>query len=107
MIPETEDAAENERLSAMVTTNDGFELADIDLSQRGPGDFLGTRQSGYTKQLQMASLTDFKLIQKAQRSAKTLFEQDPNLSKPENRELAATLAHFWGQNGQTIQADIS
>ena len=107
LIPETEDAAENERLSAMVTTNDGFELADIDLRQRGPGDFLGTRQSGYTKQLQMASLTDFKLIQKAQRSAKALFEQDPDLSLPQNRELAATLAHFWGQNGQTIQADIS
>jgi ATP-dependent DNA helicase RecG len=107
LIPETEDAAENERLSAMVTTNDGFELADIDLNQRGPGDFLGTRQSGYTKQLQMASLTDFQLIEKAQRSAKALFEQDPDLSLPQNRELAATLAHFWGQNGQAIQADIS
>jgi ATP-dependent DNA helicase RecG len=107
LIPETEDSAENERLSAMVTTNDGFELAEIDLNQRGPGDFLGTRQSGYTKQLHMATLTDLQLIEKAQRSAKKLFVQDPDLNLPEHRELAATLAHFWGQNGQPLQADIS
>ncbi len=107
LIPETEDAAENERLSAVVTTNDGFALAEIDLNQRGPGDFLGTRQSGYTKQLLMATLTDVKLIEKAQRSAKNLFERDPDLSLPEHQELAATLAHFWGQNGQVTQSDIS
>ncbi|UCD42216.1 MAG: ATP-dependent DNA helicase RecG, partial [Chloroflexota bacterium] len=107
LIPETEDSAENERLSAMVTTDDGFKLAEIDLNQRGPGDFLGTRQSGYTKQLHMATLTDLQLIEKAQQSAKKLFDQDPDLSLPENRELAATLAHFWGQNGQPPQADIS
>ena len=107
LIPETEDAAENERLSAVVTTNDGFALAEIDLNQRGPGDFLGTRQSGYTKQLLMATLTDLKLIEKVQRSAKNLFEQDPDLSLPEHQELAATLAHFWGQNGQVTQSDIS
>jgi ATP-dependent DNA helicase RecG len=107
LIPETEDSAENERLSAMVSTNDGFELAEIDLNQRGPGDFLGTRQSGYTKQLHMATLTDLHLIEKAQKSAKKLFDQDPELNLPEHHELAATLAHFWGQNGQPPQADIS
>jgi ATP-dependent DNA helicase RecG len=107
LIPETDEAAENERLSAMVTTNDGFALAEIDLNQRGPGDFLGTRQSGYVKQLQMASLSNLQLIEKAQRSAKKLFEQDPDLNLPEHRELAATLAHFWGQDGQAVLADIS
>ncbi len=107
LIPETEDSAENERLSAMVASNDGFELAEIDLDQRGPGDFLGTRQSGYTKQLHMARLTDLHLIEKAQKSAKKLFDQDPDLSLPEHQELAATLAHFWGKNGQPPQADIS
>jgi ATP-dependent DNA helicase RecG len=107
LIPETEDAAENERLSAMVTTNDGFALADIDLKQRGPGDFLGTRQSGYTNQLRMATLTNLQLIEKAQRSAKMLFDQDPDMTLPEHQELGATLAHFWGQDGQGIQSDIS
>ncbi len=91
----------------MVTTNDGFELAEIDLNQRGPGDFLGSRQSGYTKQLHMATLTDLQLIEKAQRSAKKLYDRDPDLGFPEHHELAATLAHFWGQNGQPPQADIS
>jgi ATP-dependent DNA helicase RecG len=91
----------------MVSTNDGFALAEIDLNQRGPGDFLGTRQSGYTKQLQMATLTNLQLIEKAQRSAKMLFDQDPDLTLPEHQELSATLAHFWGQNGQGIQSDIS
>ena len=81
--------------------------AEIDLEQRGPGDFLGTRQSGYTKQLHMAKLTDLQLIEKAQKSAKKLFDQDPDLSLPEHRELAATLAHFWGKNGRPPQADIS
>ncbi|UCE00186.1 MAG: ATP-dependent DNA helicase RecG [Chloroflexota bacterium] len=107
LIPESEDAAENERLSAMVTTNDGFVLAEMDLDQRGPGDFLGTRQSGYTKHLQLASLTDLHLIEKAQQTAKSLFSQDPDLSQPEHQNLGEALAHFWGQNGHEIRSDIS
>jgi len=107
LIPDTDDAVENERLSAMVTTNDGFALAEIDLNQRGPGDFLGTRQSGYTKQLQMASLTDLKLIEKAQRTAKVIHEKDPDLSLPEHVQMASTLAHFWGHDGFEPQADVS
>jgi ATP-dependent DNA helicase RecG len=107
LIPDTDDAAENERLSAMVSTNDGFALAEIDLNQRGPGDFLGTRQSGYTKQLQMASLTDLQLIEKAQHAAKKLVDQDPDLNLPEHAQLASTLAHFWGENEFEPQADVS
>jgi ATP-dependent DNA helicase RecG len=107
LVPDSDDAAENERLAAMVETNDGFALAEIDLNQRGPGDFLGTRQSGYTKQLQMASLTDLVLIEKAQHTAKNLHDQDPDLSLPEHEQLAATLAHFWGQNEFEPQADVS
>ena len=107
LIPESDDAAENERLSAMVNTNDGFALAEIDLNQRGPGDFLGTRQSGYTKQLQMASLTDLQLIEKAQHTAKKIHDQDPDLNLPEHVQLASTLAHFWGENEFEPQADVS
>ncbi|MEA4909830.1 MAG: ATP-dependent DNA helicase RecG, partial [Anaerolineaceae bacterium] len=64
LIPETEDAVENERLTVMSETNNGFVLAERDLEQRGPGEFLGTRQSGFNE-LKMASLTDVHLIEKA------------------------------------------
>jgi ATP-dependent DNA helicase RecG len=107
LIPESNDAAENERLSAMLKTSDGFLLAEMDLDQRGPGDFLGTRQSGYTKQLQMASLTDLQLIEKAQHIAKRIHDQDPELELPEHTLLASTLSHFWGENRFEPQADVS
>ncbi|MCK4574413.1 MAG: ATP-dependent DNA helicase RecG, partial [candidate division Zixibacteria bacterium] len=55
LIPDRDDDVENARLTAMQATNDGFELADLDLEQRGPGDFLGTRQSGFA-QLRAAQL---------------------------------------------------
>lgn len=107
LIPDSDDAVENERLSAMATTSDGFKLAEIDLDQRGPGDFLGTRQSGYTKRLQMASLTDLQLIEKAQIAAKKIHEQDPDLRLPENAQLASTMAYFWRENEIQHEADVS
>jgi ATP-dependent DNA helicase RecG len=79
----------------MVETNDGFLLAEKDLDQRGPGDFLGTRQSGFAD-LRMASLTDIRMIEIARKAAQTLFEEDPNLVQPENQYLVTTLNHFWG-----------
>jgi ATP-dependent DNA helicase RecG len=103
LIPDTADEAENERLQVMVGTNDGFVLAEKDLEQRGPGEFLGTRQSGYAAQLQLASLTDVALIEKARRHAQTLFEGDPDLKLVEDRPLAEAFGRFWGE----IKGDIS
>ena len=94
MIPETKDAAENERLLAMESTNDGFILAARDLEQRGPGEFLGTRQSGYDN-LRLAKLTDIQLIEKAGQYAKTVFENDPELASPEHQLMLDALNHFW------------
>jgi ATP-dependent DNA helicase RecG len=107
LIPESEDAAENDRLSAMVQTNDGFVLAEKDLQQRGPGDFLGTRQSGYVQQLTMANLSDIQLIEKAQHSALNLFKQDPMLEQSEHHQLAKILASFWGENSVPSKGDFS
>jgi ATP-dependent DNA helicase RecG len=95
LIPQTADAVENERLQVMAQTNDGFVLAEQDLRQRGPGEFFGTRQSGY-KDLQVASLTDIHLIEKARRYAQELFEADPELQNPEHRPLAGYMENFWG-----------
>ena len=96
LIPTHEDATENERLQAMAESNDGFFLAEKDLQLRGPGEFLGTRQSGYASGLRMASITDVKLIEKARGEAQKLFDQDPELSKPENSLLAEAFERFWG-----------
>lgn len=96
LIPETEDTLENERLKAMVETNDGFVLAEKDLDQRGPGEFLGTRQSGFNE-LQLATLTNVHLIEKARSMAKSLFEHDPELDQPEHQPLYAALESFWGE----------
>ena len=96
LIPETEDAVENERLTVMAETTDGFVLAERDLQQRGPGEFLGTRQSGYAE-LQMANLMDIFTIEKARQQAQALFERDPELTDPENEALARTFRRFWGE----------
>ncbi|MFH1524146.1 MAG: ATP-dependent DNA helicase RecG [Chloroflexota bacterium] len=95
LIPDHEDAAENERLQAMTETNDGFVLAERDLQQRGPGEFLGTRQAGYATSLKMASLSDIHLIEKAREQAQALFARDPDLKDPENNLLAEALGRFW------------
>jgi ATP-dependent DNA helicase RecG len=90
LLPDAEDAAENERLRAMEETSDGFRLAELDLEQRGPGDFLGTRQAGLAD-LQMARLTDVRLIERARREADLLLETDPDLAQPEHQALHALL----------------
>ncbi len=103
LIPTHEDATENERLQAMSRTNSGFELADLDLKTRGPGEFLGTRQAGFASTLKMASITDVTLIEKARIQAQSLFERDPYLEQPEHALLAEAFERFWG----TGKGDVS
>ncbi len=98
LIPDHEDAVENERLQAMAESNDGFVLAERDLQQRGPGEFLGTRQSGYATGLRMASLTDIDLIENARSHAQKLFDTDADLEKPEHALLSEALERFWGDS---------
>jgi ATP-dependent DNA helicase RecG len=93
---------ENQRLQAMAQSNDGFYLAERDLEQRGPGEFLGTRQAGFAA-LQMASLTDVALIEKARRLSQEVFELDADLARPEHLALSQALARFW----QSGAGDIS
>jgi len=75
------------RLSTMLNTLDGFKIAEIDLELRGPGDFLGTRQSGLPV-LQLANLmTDGELLLTARAEAFELIARDPHLRSPEHRVL--------------------
>jgi ATP-dependent DNA helicase RecG len=102
LIPDNDDATENQRLAVMAETNDGFVLAERDLEQRGPGDFLGTRQAGFAE-LRMASLMDVHLIEKARQHAQAVFAQDPTLSSPEHQALERAVKRFWSD----IRGDIS
>ncbi len=99
LIPETENAAEeNERLRALVETNDGFVLAEKDLQQRGPGEFFGTRQSGFGfTRLRMANLLDVHLIEQARNLSQQVIAQDATLEHPEHRLLAQRLEAFWAE----------
>jgi ATP-dependent DNA helicase RecG len=94
LIPDEDDALENQRLHAMVETDDGFVLAERDLEQRGPGDFLGVRQAGYSG-LKLASITDVRLVEKARRFAQEVFARDPDLSDPAHALLGEQIAMIW------------
>ena len=75
------------RLDTMVKTNNGFEISEIDLQLRGPGDITGTQQSGVLE-LKMANLAkDQVILQEARNTVITLFEKDPMLENPENAML--------------------
>ena len=82
------------RLRAISETNDGFRLAEEDLKLRGPGEFFGTRQSGLPD-IKLAKLGDVRLLEMARSEAKTIFEDDPELSRPEYRLLSRKLNAFW------------
>lgn len=99
LIPDQESAAENERLQAMVDTFDGFKLAEMDMKLRGPGEFLGTKQSGFAATLKMASLTDVALIEKASKFAKEVIERDPELTAPQHTLMAEAVVNFWNERG--------
>lgn len=94
LIPENEDSIENKRLSVMCETNDGFILADRDLNHRGPGDFLGTRQSGFME-IKLANFSDISIIEKARKQANIIFQKDPELKNEEHQSLKKMLKRFW------------
>lgn len=98
LIADSDESSDNERLKAMESTTDGFRLAELDLEQRGPGDFLGTRQSGFAE-LRTARLTDLRLIEKARKEARRLFDRDPELQSPEHELLSEAMQRFWA-NGK-------
>ena len=91
-----------QRLDAMVSTNDGFEIANIDLKLRGPGDLQGTQQSGILDFKLADLIRDEKLVAYTRNLAMNLLDNDPDLSKPQNAPIARYLAElmrrnvFWG-----------
>jgi ATP-dependent DNA helicase RecG len=82
------------RLDTMVRTNDGFEIADVDLRLRGPGDLAGTQQSGITD-LKLADIgKDSEILVQARASAQSILAIDPHLNSNENKPIADQLARL-------------
>lgn len=89
------------RLETMTSTNDGFKIAEVDLKLRGPGDIMGTQQSGVLN-LKIADIVkDSQVLKLARSWAFQVLKDDPNLEKPENLPIRTTFAqiskksHFW------------
>ena len=90
---DTQSGSARERLSALEDHHDGFELAEIDLELRGPGDFFGTRQSGLPS-LRMAQFSDRALLESARELAGRITAEDPALTEPRHSALAAQVSRF-------------
>ncbi|MBC6608508.1 ATP-dependent DNA helicase RecG [Hymenobacter sp. BT188] len=75
------------RLETMVRTNNGFEIADIDLKLRGPGDLMGTQQSGVLDLLIADLAKDGRILSESRAAAQQLLSEDPSLSRPENLNI--------------------
>lgn len=83
------------RIAAMTETNDGFRIAEVDLSVRGPGEFFGTRQSGLPEFRVADLIRDGALLEDARQDAVALVGRDPQLLQPEHRALRAALLARW------------
>jgi ATP-dependent DNA helicase RecG len=84
------------RLRIMEQTNDGFRIAEEDLAIRGPGEFMGTRQSGLPDFRIANIVRDGRILGDAKADAFGLVEDDPRLESPLHRELLSVLLHRWG-----------
>jgi ATP-dependent DNA helicase RecG len=86
-----------ERLNAMVRTQDGFELAELDLAQRGPGEFFGTRQAGLPDFRVANLLRDRKWLEVAKMEAAHFANTPGNQSGSENEATEAERARVWAR----------
>ena len=82
-----------ERLKLVERLSDGFQLAEEDLRLRGPGDYMGTRQSGLPT-LRVARLTDQDILSLARRETTKVLDSDPDLTHEENASLAEHYARY-------------
>ncbi|MCE3223937.1 MAG: recG [Nitrospira sp.] len=94
-----------QRLAALVNSNDGFLIAEEDLRIRGPGEFLGLRQWGLPEFRAANLLRDADLLEQARQEAYTLLEQDPGLTRPQHQVFKAAMLRRW--HGKLALGDVS
>ena len=90
------------RIQTMCATNNGFDISEVDLELRGPGDLMGTRQSGLPEFKLLDLVKDTEIIDLAKRAAAYVIKNDPALEKPEHQLLLEYLLthqedHFWSR----------
>ena len=83
------------RLQAMASTNDGFKIAEVDLELRGPGEMLGTRQSGLPDFRVANLIRDRTILDEARHAADEWLRHDPKLESAPSRPLRTVLVHRW------------
>ena len=94
-----------ERLNAMVRTQDGFELAELDLAQRGPGEFFGTRQAGLPDFRVANLLRDRQLLELAkQEAARFAVDPGPAVTAEERARVRAQLKQAWQRRYGLVEA---
>ena len=94
-----------ERLNAMVRTQDGFELAELDLAQRGPGEFFGTRQAGLPDFRVANLLRDRQLLELAkQEAARFAVDPGPEVTAEERARVRAQLKQAWQRRYGLVEA---
>ncbi len=92
------------RLQVLAETNDGFVVAQRDLELRGPGELLGTRQSGLPDLVVTDLARDGQIIEQARRAAGEVRARDPDLSSPQHARLAAELDRRFGHRMKLTDA---
>ena len=99
LVSDAQNEESKTRLGVMCKTTDGFQIAEEDLKQRGPGDFLGSRQHGLPE-LRLANIvTDTNILYAAQKQAQDILFADPELSLPEHISLKTAVEAMFGQFG--------
>ncbi|MDR7390156.1 MAG: ATP-dependent DNA helicase RecG [Armatimonadota bacterium] len=87
------------RIDALVDTNDGFRIAQVDLELRGPGEFFGTRQHGLPEFRVADPIGDVALLERAREAAERILKEDPQLERPEHRVLRERLLRRYAESG--------
>ena len=86
------------RLNSMVSSDDGFKIAEVDLKLRGPGDIFGIKQSGFPELKHADLISDSKLILQAKEIAFKLIDKDPGLELPSNQSIKKILIDYYSDN---------
>ncbi|PAU93064.1 ATP-dependent DNA helicase RecG [Aliifodinibius salipaludis] len=88
------------RLRKMAQTSDGFEIAEADLKLRGPGDFLGTKQSGLPEFRVADIVEDQWILEQAKSAAWEIMNDDPDLQKPEYQKLKEVFIPYYKEKSK-------